>query len=114
MRQFYFLLTFFLFFFSENIQAQLVNGTKSLGGYASFSASKYKALQQPNSNYSNQSLSLGISPSYAYFKNNFLLGASISNGLNNFKSNSENATSNIDYKSTDYYFNINPFGPLKI
>ncbi len=111
MRQFYFLLTFFLFFFSENSHAQLTNGTKTLGGYANVSGyySTYKNIQPPISTNLSRSIGFYFAPSYAVFKNNFLIGATVGNGLSGNKSLIENVTNRAKWAYINYSFNLNPF-----
>ncbi len=111
MRQFYFLLTFFLFFFTENTYAQLTNGTKSLGGYANIGGyySGNKSSQTFAYKNLSRSMGFGFTPSYAVFKNNFLLGASIGNGLSGNKSITENVTNSNKLSSIYYSFTLNPY-----
>jgi hypothetical protein len=111
MRQFYFLLTFSLFFFSKSSYAQLTNGTKSLGGHANVSGyySTYKNVQTPVSTNLSRSIGFYFAPSYAVFKNNFLFGATVGNGLSGNKSLIENVTNTQKWAYINYSFSLNPY-----
>ena len=76
MRQFYFLLTSVLLFFSENGFAQLTNGTKTLGGYGAIETyfskihSTSQTLTQVQTNtYRSSSFGSSIAPTLGYYKN---------------------------------------------
>ncbi len=111
MRLLYILSAYFLLLFSTNCHAQLTNGTKTLDGYGTINGylSKYKTLKSPTSTQFSRTISLGFTPTYAVFKNNFLLGASVGNGLSAFKYKIENANFSQGNVYINYNFNINPF-----
>jgi hypothetical protein len=111
MRQLYILLIVFLFFFTQNGFAQLTNGTKIIGGYASMST----YLSKDRSTYSNTTIvsrladkSLSFVPSYGYFKNKFLIGGSMTGSTQwrNYKSDNGMKTATESYQNLG--FSINP------
>lgn len=105
MRQFYFLLTFILFFFAENGYAQLTNGSQTLGGYGLIKTSYTKFVQSLGAQSSSSSY-LGFSPTYGYYKNRFLVGAALGSSFDWNRSKSDIVLNSYDdsYHTFGYHF----------
>ena len=108
MRQFYFLLTFSLFFFSKNSYAQLTNGIQTLGGYGLLQKSYTKSVQ-PSITQSFSSNNFGFTPTYGYYKNKFLIGGTLSSNLDWVRSKGESVSNTYNDVFHTFGYRVSPF-----
>ena len=106
MRPLYLLSAFFLLFFSSNTHAQLTNGTQTLGGFGGIRMGFYKNKQTTSTQFSYSNY-IGFSPTYAYFKNKFLIGATVGSGIDwsRYKNDDALNPSTLSYHTFTYNFN---------